>query len=300
MKFVSAKQLVLDAQAGGYAVPALNTNGGTYDITRAALEAASELQAPLIMQVYEPNTSYRGFGYFVKQAGWLADELGVTVPVALQVDHGHSFESVLQAMHAGLTSVMIDASHEPMADNIEQTRRVLGVARPLGISVEAEIGYVKGNELKPEKQIGRIPVPEKPTIPPCKTTLAEATEFAAAADVDMLAVSIGSTHGVYKRQEGLDFDLLCKLRDAVPMPLVMHGTGGITVEDLSTLSKLGMAKVNFGEPFRYNYICYFNELTDEMEHLWHAWRIMQEVKNRLKADMKALILALGADGKAAD
>ena len=299
MRFVSAKELVLDAQRGGYAVPALNTNGGTYDIARAALEAAQAKQSPVILQVYEPNTEYRGFRHFVELADGLCDELGVTVPVALQLDHGKSFESVVRAMHAGLTSVMFDASHDPIEENVAKTARVLEVARPLGVSVEAEIGYVKGNEPKQEVQIGRIPAPEKPTIPPCKTEVEEAVQFASETAVDMLAVSIGTTHGVYQRQDAIDFELLKKLREAVEIPLVMHGTSGISLDDLAELSRLGMAKVNFGEPFRYNYIRYFNELADDMEHQWHAWRIMQEVKNRLRADMEELIEALGATGKAA-
>ncbi len=297
MNFVSAKPLVDAARAGGYAVPALNSNGGTYDITRAALEAAQELQAPVIVQVYEPNTDYRGFEYFVNQAQFLCDQLDISVPVALQVDHGHSYDSVVRAMKAGFTSVMFDASHDPIADNIRKTQEVLKTARTLGVSVEAEIGYVKGNEPRKEKLIGRIPVQQRPTIPPAKTTIEEAVQFAEAVDVDLLAVSVGTTHGVYEEQTAIDYDLLGQLREAVSVPLVQHGTCGIGPEDLTKLSKAGMAKINFGEPFRFNYIKYFNELTDTMEHLWHPWRIMQEVKDRLKDDMKQLIVACGADGK---
>jgi ketose-bisphosphate aldolase len=298
MNFINAKPLVDAAQAGGYAVPALNTNGGTYDITRAALEAARETRAPVILQVYEPNTEYRGFRQFVNQARFLCDELGITVPVALQVDHGHSIASVTAAMEAGLTSVMIDASHDPFEDNVRITREVVERAHARGVSVEAEIGYVKGNEPVAETRIGRIPVPKEPTIPPTKTTVDEAVRFAQAVDVDMLAVSVGTTHGVYETQTGIDFELLAEIRAAVDVPLVQHGTGGIGLEDLARLARGGMAKINFGEPFRYNYIRYFTELTDTMEHLWHPWRIMREIKERLKADMKELIGALGADGKA--
>lgn len=298
MQFVNPKQLVLDAQASGYAIPALNTNGGTYDITRAALEAAQELQSPVILQVYEPNTEYRGLEYFVSQSRFLCKQLNVTIPVALQLDHGHSFESVVQAMQAGLTSVMIDASHEPIAENIRRTREVVRAARELGVSVEAEIGYVKGNEPKQAKQIGQVPVPATPTIPPAKTSVDEAISFVKEIEVDMLAVSVGTTHGVYQTQTAIDFGLLAELKKTVSVPLVQHGTSGIAADDLTRLAKGGMAKINFGEPFRYNYIRYFNELTDEMEHLWHPWRIMREVKNRLKQDMQKLIVALGAEGKA--
>ena len=298
MKFVNAKPLVADAKNKGYAVPALNTNGGTYDIARAALEAAEEMKSPLILQAYEPNLEYRGYDYFVKMASHLCDELNIRVPVALQVDHGHSFDSVLKAMKAGFTSVMFDASHDPLEDNIANTRKVVEIAKVLGCSVEAEVGYVKGNEAKKEKLIGRIPVAEKPSISPAKTDIAEAQRFVSEVDVDMLAVSVGTTHGVYKAQAGIDFELLKMLASKIDTPLVQHGTCGISLEDISRLVKAGMSKVNFGEPFRFNYIKYFNELTDSMEHLWHPWKIMREVKNRLKTDMKEIITALGAEGKA--
>jgi fructose-bisphosphate aldolase class II/tagatose 1,6-diphosphate aldolase GatY/KbaY len=298
MIFQNACGIVNAAMKGGYAVPALNTNGGGYDIARAALEACEEMKSPLILQVYEPNCAYRGYDYFVKLADHLCDELGVTVPVVLQVDHGHSFESVVRAMKSGLTSVMFDASHDPLEENIAKTRKVVDVAKVLGVSVEAEVGYVKGNEPKKETLIGRITVQDEPTIPPTKTKIEEAVEFAKNVDIDMLAVSVGTTHGVYKAQTNIDLELLSKIRSSVDVPLVQHGTCGISLEDLSKLAKGGMNKINFGEPFRFNFIRYFNELTDEMEHLWHPWKIMQETKNRIKADMKELIIALGSEGKA--
>ena len=164
--------------------------------------------------------------------------------------------------------------------------------------MEAEIGYVKGNESPSTPQIGRVEVPEHPTTPPAKTTLEEAIQFAQAVDIDMLAVSVGTTHGVYKTQSEIDFDLLAKLREILPVPLVQHGTCGISLDNLSRLAKTGMAKINFGEPFRFNYIRYFNELTDAFEHRWHPWRIQQEVKNRLCKDMIDIICAIGAEGKA--
>ncbi len=298
MKFVNAKAMVEAAMKGGYAVPAFNANGATYDIARAALEAAQEMNSPLILQAYEPNMEYRGFGYFVKLAGILADELNITVPVALHIDHGHSFDSALKAMNAGFTSFMFDASHDPLDVNIRKTLQVVQAAKILGCSVEAEVGYVKGNEPKKEKQIGRIPVAEKPLIPPAKTDIAEAKRFVSEVDVDMLAVSVGTTHGVYQKQTEIDFDLLKTLRSAVDVPLVQHGTCGISMEDVSKLVRYGMNKVNFGEAFRFNYIKYFNELTDSMEHFWHAWRIDREIKNLIKADMKEIIQAVGSEGKA--
>ncbi len=298
MRFIPSGELVRAAGKDGYAIPALNTNGGTYDIARAALEAAQELRAPLILQVYEPNCEYRGYDYFVHLAEFLCRDLAITVPVALQLDHGHSYESVMRAMGAGFSGVMFDASHEPLQENMEQTRQVVRAARALGVSVEAEVGYVKGNETPVESQVGRVPILERPTIPPAKTDPEEAMKFCEAVDVDMLAVSVGTTHGVYRAQDAIDFELLRELAGKVPVPLVQHGTCGISLENVACLVAHGMRKVNFGEPFRFDYISHFTNLVDSMEHRWHAWRIMREVKDRLKDRMKDIIRALGADSRA--
>jgi fructose/tagatose bisphosphate aldolase len=193
---------------------------------------------------------------------------------------------------------MLDASHEPLEQNIAMTAAVIQAARPLDVAVEAEVGYVKGNEPPKQKQVGRVEPPEEPTIQPAFTKVEEAIRLVEETGVDLLAVSVGTTHGVFKRQRGIDFELLGRLRKAVSVPLVQHGTGGIAPEDLSKLARSGMAKINFGEPFRYNYINYFHQLTDSMEHLWHPWRIMREVKDRLKADMKELIAVLGSENRA--
>lgn len=298
MKLISAKPLVDDAHRRRYAVPAFNTNSANYEMTRAALEAAQEMRSPLIIQEYEPNAAYRGFEYLVMQVRTLCDELNITVPVALHLDHGHSFESVMKAIRAGFTSVMIDGSHDPVEVNAALTRQVLAAARPLGISVEAEIGHVVGNEPPRGRQIGRTPVPSKPAAPAARTRPEEAAEFLALADVDMLAVAVGTTHGVYQSQTDIDYELIKAIRARVPVPLVQHGTGGISLADLTRLKDAGMAKVNFGEGFRYDYIRHFADIMDNGEHLWHPWRIMQDVKNRLREYMKELIRALASDNKA--
>lgn len=297
MKFANPKDLVLKAREQGYAVPAFNTNGASYDITRAGLEAAQESGAPLILQVYEPNCAYRGFSYFVDLSRFLCGELDVTIPVAIHLDHGKSFASVMQAIRAGFTGVMLDASHKPLEENISDLRRLVEAARTLDVTVEGEVGCVKGNEPSCEAKIGCYAIPEQPEGPPTLTRPEEALRFVRETDVDLLAVSIGTSHGVFQRQENIDFGLLQNLRETLEVPLVLHGTGGVSREDLSRCASEGTAKINFGEPFRYNYIRYFSDFARTKEHLWHTWKIMREVKDALKEDMKQLITALGAEGK---
>lgn len=284
MKFVNAKQICDRAREEGFGVPALNNNGGTYDIGRAIIEAAEELQSPLIVQCYEPNLEYRGFDYAAQLIKFLAAD--ATVPIALALDHGKSPTSVMRAVKAGFTHVMIDYAHEPLAKNIAGTRQIIDLVRPLGVSVEAEIGHI----IKSSDAEGR----RAATV-----SVAEAKAFIAKAGVDLLAVAVGTTHGIFKEQPGPDAKLISQIKAALPTPLVLHGTCGISLKDIRRSVKAGMTKINFGEGLRMNYIRYFNELSQTMNHEHHVWRIARAAKDRLKEDIKAIIRAIGAEGKAA-
>jgi len=284
MGLTNPRGMVLAAWKGGYAVPAFNTNGGSYDITRAAVEAAEALGAPLILQTYEGNLPYRGPEHGARIAELCARE--ATVPVALQLDHGRSVASCHAALEAGYTAVMIDGSDLPFDDNVAVTREAQALARSHGAAVEGEIGHVaiRGAD-------GAAP-------PAPKTDVDEARRFVEATGVDFLAVAIGTTHGLFESQTAIDFALLSRLRGEVGAPLVLHGTGGVPHELLSRCVACGIAKANFGEVFRAPYIDYFVELERTLDHQGHPWKIMQAVEQRLRGDMCALIRALGAEGKA--
>ncbi|MBM3890840.1 MAG: class II fructose-bisphosphate aldolase [Verrucomicrobia bacterium] len=284
MKLCNAKTLCDQAAEKGFGIPALNNNGGTYDIARAILEAAEELQSPLIIQCYEPNLEYRGFDY----AGQLIRTLAAdtTIPMAIALDHGKNPESVMRAVKAGFTHVMIDYAHEPLETNARGTQEIIDLVRPRGISVEAEIGHIiKSSDASSQRA---------PTV-----SVAEAKEFTAEVDVDLLAVAVGSTHGIFKEQHGLDFALMSQLRSAVKPPLVLHGTCGISMADITKSVKAGMTKINFGEGLRMNYIRYFNEFSQTLNHEHHVWRIARACKDKLKDDIKQIIRAVGSEGKAA-
>ena len=283
MIFCNALTLARRAREEGYSIPAFNTNGATYDIARAALEAADELASPLIVQSYEPNLAYRGFEYARVMTAYLAES--VSIPVALHVDHGSSFESVIEAVKAGFSSVMIDGSHLPLDENIKLTRQVVDAVQPLGVSVEAEVGYVTGGV---HSHGGASST----------TDVDEAIRLVRETKVDLLAIANGTRHGVIELQDQVDLELVKTLRKSVDVPLVQHGTSGIPLRLVSELAKAGMAKFNFGEPFRADYIKYFREYSETLDHGDHAWKIMQAVKNRLKEDMKQIIRALGSEGKA--
>jgi ketose-bisphosphate aldolase len=284
MKLYNAKHLCDQAAAKGFGIPALNNNGGTYDIGRAIIEACEELQSPLIIQCYEPNLEYRGFDYAGQLIKFLAADS--TIPMAIALDHGKTPVSVMRAVKAGFSHVMIDYADKPLEQNVRGTQEIINLVRPLGISVEAEIGHI----IKSSDASGQ----RATTV-----SVAEAQEFTSKVDVDLLAVAAGTTHGIFKEQHGIDFGLISKLRSAVKPPLVLHGTCGVSMADISRSVKAGMTKINFGEGLRMNYIRYFNELSQTLNHEHHVWRITRAAKDRLKEDIKEIIRAVGSEGKAA-
>jgi ketose-bisphosphate aldolase len=283
MELLNAKQICDVAAAKGFGVPALNNNGGSYDVGRAIIEVCEELQSPLIIQCYEPNLEYRGFDYAGQLIRFLAAE--TTIPMAIALDHGKTPQSILRAVRAGFNHVMIDYADKPLAENVRGTQQILDLVRPLGISVEAEIGHIiKSSDASGQRA--------------ATVSVAEAKEFMSKVDVDLLAVAVGTTHGIFKEQHGIDFELIAKLHSAVKPPLVLHGTCGVSMEDISRCVKAGMTKINFGEGMRMNYIRYFNELSQTLNHEHHVWRIARAAKDRLKEDIKEIVHAVGSEGKA--
>ncbi len=284
MRLMNAKHLCEQAAVRHFGIPALNTNGATYDITRAIIEAAEELQSPLIIQCYAPNLEYRGYEY----AGLLIRHLAAnaSIPLAIALDHGKTLESVVHAVKAGFTHVMIDYADRPLEDNARGTRQVIAAVRPWGVSVEAEVGHI----IKSSETEGR----RAATV-----GVDEVRKFLALADVDALAVAVGTTHGIFKEQNGIDFDLIAKIHAATEVPLVLHGTCGVSLDDIKKSVQAGMTKINFGEALRMNYIRYFNAFSQTLPHEQHVWRIMRACMDRLKRDVKEIIRAVGAEGKAA-
>jgi len=281
MKLYNAREMMDAARKRGYALPALNANGATYDLARAILEAADELRSPVIIQAYEPNLEYRGYDYFVTLVKHLAE--GLDIPLCISLDHGKSIESVMRAVKAGFTHVMIDYASHPMDENAEITNLVHKLVNPLGVSTEAEIG----NIFISRDGASRAPV----------TSVEDVNAFTKKVDVDFLAVGVGTTHGIFAKQDTIDFEHIKKIRAATDLPLVLHGTCGVSMTDITRCVECGMNKINFGEGLRMHYIQHFVELAGSMDHEHHAWRIMRAAKDKVKAEVKEIIRAVGSDGK---
>ncbi|MCM3760046.1 class II fructose-1,6-bisphosphate aldolase [Alkalihalobacillus oceani] len=233
MPLVSMKDMLNKAKAEGYAVGQFNINN--LEFTQAILQAAEEEKSPVILGVSEGAARYMGgFKTVVSIVEALMAEYQTSVPVAIHLDHGSSFEKCVEAIHAGFTSVMIDGSHYPLAENIALTKRVVDVAHALNVSVEAELGRIGGQEddLIVEDAEAAYAIPEE-----CK-------ELVEATGVDCFAPALGSVHGPYKGEPNLGFDHMKKIDSLVGIPLVLHGGTGIPTADIKKAIQFGHAKIN--------------------------------------------------------
>ena len=227
---VSAAKMLKDAKAGKYAVGHFNINN--LEWTKAILLTAQELNSPVILGVSEGAGKYMcGFKTVTAMVDAMVDELGITVPVALHLDHG-SYEGALKCIEAGFSSVMFDGSHYGIEENIEKTKEIIALAHSKGISVEAEVGAIGGEE---DGVIGGGEV-------------ADPNECKMIADlgVDMLAAGIGNIHGKYPENwKGLRFDVLANIQELTgEMPLVLHGGTGIPADMIKEAISLGVSKIN--------------------------------------------------------
>ena len=237
MPLTTSKAMLLAAQKGGYAVGAFNVEN--MEMAQAVIAAAEEMRAPVIIQTTPSTVKYAGLDLYLANVAALAAK--ATVPVAMHLDHGSSFELAMQAIRVGYTSVMIDGSHSVFEENIALTRRVVDVAAPNDIPVEAELGKVGGKEDDLDGGSGGYTDPK------------EAAEFVERTGVSSLAVAIGTAHGVYVGVPKLDVERLKEIRKVVSIPLVLHGASGLSDESVIECIKEGICKVNFATDLRAAY-----------------------------------------------
>lgn len=227
---VSAKDMLNKARDGKYAVGQFNINN--LEWTKAILLTAQENNSPVILGVSEGAGKYMG-GYttVVGMVNGLIKELNITVPVALHLDHG-SYEGALKTIEAGFSSIMFDGSHYPIDENIAKTKELVAIANEKGLSLEAEVGSIGGEE---DGVVGTGEIAD-----------AEECKMIAELGVTMLAAGIGNIHGQYPENwKGLDFDALAKIKAATGnVPLVLHGGTGISEEMIKQAIALGVAKIN--------------------------------------------------------
>ncbi|WP_130870587.1 class II fructose-bisphosphate aldolase [Intestinimonas massiliensis (ex Afouda et al. 2020)] len=232
---VNGREILKDARENGYAIGAFNASDhGTAEMI---LTAAEELNVPVMIQISDfasplapkrVQMTQKECDYYMMYLRNRAE--ASPVPVMIHLDHCKTFDGCIRAIRAGATSVMIDASMKSMEENIELTNKVIEAAHGCDVLVEAEIGHVAKNTDEVKDQY---------------TTVEEAKHFYEATGVDLLAVAIGTAHGVYTTKPVLQYDRISQLKEAIPAPLVMHGASGLAPEEYQKCVRRGICKINF-------------------------------------------------------
>jgi tagatose 1,6-diphosphate aldolase GatY/KbaY len=233
MPYVTTREMLLEARKNGYAIGAFNIEN--MEMAQAVVSAAEKLRSPVMLATTPSTARFAPPAVFHAIALALAE--ASSVPVALHLDHGDE-AAVRQALAAGYSSVMIDASKLPYGENVAAVRRVVAAARSCGVPVEAELGKVGGKEDDHEVKDAGYTDPD------------EAARYVEETGVDSLAVAIGTAHGVYKAEPRLDVDRLSAIRRVVSVPLVLHGSSGLSDSAVRECVGRGICKVNFATELR--------------------------------------------------
>ena len=285
---VSAKEMLEKARAGKYAVGKFNINN--LEWTKSILLTAQELNSPVILGVSEGAGKYMtGFKTVAAMVSAMIDELNITVPVALHLDHG-TYEGCYKCIKAGFSSIMFDGSHYPIEENIDKTKELVKIAHAMGLSLEAEVGSIGGEE------DGVVGMGE----------CADPNECKAIADlgIDFLAAGIGNIHGKYPANwQGLNFEVLENVKKAVgDMPLVLHGGTGIPADMIKKAISLGVAKINVNTECQLSFAAATRKYVEEGKDLqgkgFDPRKLLAPGAEAIKATVKEKMELFGSVGKA--
>ena len=285
---VSAKEMLEKARAGKYAVGQFNINN--LEWTKSILLTAQELNSPVILGVSEGAGKYMtGFKTVAAMVSAMIDELNITVPVALHLDHG-TYEGCYKCIKAGFSSIMFDGSHYPIEENIEKTKELVKIAHAMGLSLEAEVGSIGGEE------DGVVGMGE----------CADPKECKAIADlgIDFLAAGIGNSHGKYPANwQGLNFEVLENVKKEVgDMPLVLHGGTGIPADMIKKAISLGVAKINVNTECQLSFAAATREYIEAGKDLqgkgFDPRKLLAPGAEAIKATVKEKMELFGSVGKA--
>ena len=288
MGLVSATEMLNKAKEGHYAVGQFNINN--LEWTKSILLTAEELKAPVILGVSEGAAKYMtGFKTVSAMVAAMVDSLGITVPVALHLDHG-SYDGAKAALEAGFSSIMFDGSHYSIEENLEKTKEMVELCHAKGVSIEAEVGSIGGEE---DGVIG-------------KGEVADPKECRMIADlgVDFLAAGIGNIHGKYPANwAGLNFDVLAKIQEVTNgRPLVLHGGSGIPVDQVKRAISLGVSKINVNTELQLVFAAatrkYIEEGKDEQGKGYDPRKLLAPGAEAIVEKCKAMIDDFGSADKA--
>lgn len=288
MALVNAKDMLTKAKAGKYAVGQFNINN--LEWTKSILQTSQELQSPVILGVSEGAGKYMcGYKTVVGMVNGMLEEMNITVPVALHLDHG-SYEGAKACIEAGFSSVMFDGSHYPIEENIAKTKELIELTNKLGLSIEAEVGAIGGEE---DGVVGSGEVADPKE---CK--------MIADLGVTMLAAGIGNIHGKYPENwSGLRFDVLDEIQKLTgSMPLVLHGGTGIPADMIKKAISLGVSKINVNTECQLAFAAATRKYIEEGKDLqgkgFDPRKLLAPGAEAIKATVKEKMELFGSVGKA--
>ncbi|WP_069308594.1 class IIb fructose-bisphosphate aldolase FdaB [Staphylococcus aureus] len=285
MPLVSMKEMLIDAKENGYAVGQYNINN--LEFTQAILEASQEENAPVILGVSEGAARYMsGFYTIVKMVEGLMHDLNITIPVAIHLDHGSSFEKCKEAIDAGFTSVMIDASHSPFEENVATTKKVVEYAHEKGVSVEAELGTVGGQE---DDVVADGIIYADPK---------ESQELVEKTGIDALAPALGSVHGPYKGEPKLGFKEMEEIGLSTGLPLVLHGGTGIPTKDIQKAIPFGTAKINVNTENQIASAKAVRDVLNNDKEVYDPRKYLGPAREAIKETVKGKIKEFGTSNRA--
>ena len=277
------KNMLEKADNGKYAVPHFNINN--LEWTRFILEECENLKTPVIIGVSEGAGRYMGgFKTVADMVKNLISYLNITVPVALHLDHGSSYESCVDAIDSGFTSVMIDASKHSIEENIKITKQVVDYAHAKNVTVEAEVGAVGGEEDGVANELAYAKVED-------------AVKLVQETGIDFLAPALGSVHGIYKGEPKLDFERMVKIHELVKLPLVLHGGSGIPDELIKKAISCGICKININTELQIAWSEGVRKFLNEDNKVYDPRKIIKSGENSMKEMIKEKVTLFGSDNK---
>lgn len=278
------KAMLLKAEAEKYAVPQFNINN--LEWTRFILEECERLKSPVILGVSEGAVKYMGgFQTVADMVKNLVEFLSITIPVAIHLDHGSSFENCIKAINAGFTSVMIDASKYKVEDNIKITKQVTDYARTKNITVEAEVGAVGGEEDGVADELAYAKVED-------------ALKLFNETNIDFLAPALGSVHGIYKGEPKLDFHRMVEIHDLINSPMVLHGGSGIPDDLIKKAISCGICKININTELQIAWSKGVRQFLNDDLKVYDPRKIIKSGEKNIKAMIESKIMLFGSNNKA--
>ncbi|RHW35546.1 class II fructose-bisphosphate aldolase [Oceanobacillus profundus] len=283
MALISTTPMLEKARADKHGIVAFNVH--SFDSIFWVLEAASDLKSPVILQTTVGTVKSLGAKNIAEVAKTASDHYGI--PTGLHLDHCTDFEVIKEAIRAGYTSVMIDASMHPFEENVSRTNEVIKLAKSLGVNVEAELGKVGGVE-------DDIVVSEEDAE---KAIPLECKQFVEVTGVSTLAPAIGTAHGIYKGKPNIDFERISEIANLVNVPLVLHGGSAVPDEDVRRCVSLGMAKVNVSTELKNAYSIAIREHFEKNPESLDPRAYLQKAKDAAIEMAKSKIRMVGSENK---